>query len=311
MLHMAIYNKMTVLPLRYCYRQEQFSLPIGLGTDLTVENVEGLIRPEHFDLWRDYIPKKEREELASTKIGIVHRFSSQEHVGMSEAESQEKVHRAFVFLRLIRPTRERFSNVQLNLQDGQADVFSFGHPSPLTPNCPYLQVFNTFHEEHLEKVIRMLPKFLWFINSPLLYRTRAIRFFEAGYSQIADPLLQFVTWMIGIESFFSEDKGPVRERDLVSKIKDTIGSDTDIFSEAEIGLFPSKPARLRVREVLPDMLRLRNVAVHGVRVPASFDERKTVSPATHETVHYVDVLREAASFVLRNLVLEAVRKTNV
>jgi hypothetical protein len=306
---MTKYNKMTILPLRYYDRR--LTVPIGLGTDLTVENVGGMLRPELFDLWSDYVPKKELLDLSSTEIGIVHRFSSEDHIGKSEADSQEKVFKAFIFLRMIRPTRERYSNIQLSIRDGRPEVFSFAQPSPLTPNAPNLQVFNTFHQKHLEDAIRLLPKFLWFVSSPLLYQIRAVRFFEAGYSQVTDPMLQFITWMTGIESFISEDKAPLAGHDLMRKIAEKLGSGADIYSEAEVDLFPTRPTSLTVGEILPDMLKFRNHAFHGIRAPSSFDELKTISPATLEAVHYVEVLREAASFVLRNLALKAIKETNV
>ena len=258
---MAIYNKMTILPLHDC--DQRVTVPIGVGTDLTVENVEGILQPEHFDLWSDYVPKKEREDLNSTRIGIVHRFSSEDHTGKAEADSQDKVFKTFVFLRLIRPTRERFSNIQLSLRGGQPDVFSFAQPTPGTPNAPNLQVFNTFHQGHLERLIRQLPQFLWFSTPPPLYRIKAVRFFEAGYSQVTDPLLQFVTWMMGIGSFLSGDSGVVSRSALVRKIEEQLGSETDIYSEAEVDLFPDRPTPLAVGKILPDMLELRNLAVHG------------------------------------------------
>ncbi len=212
---MAIYNKMTILPLHDC--DQRVTVPIGVGTDLTVENVEGILRPEHFDLWSDYVPKKEREDLNSTRIGIVHRFSSEDHTGKAEADSQDKVFKTFVFLRLIRPTRERFSNIQLSLRGGQPDVFSFAQPTPVTPNAPNLQVFNTFHQGHLERLIR----------------------------------------------FLSGDSGVVSRSALVRKIEEQLGSETDIYSEAEVDLFPDRPTSLAVGKILPDMLELRNLAVHG------------------------------------------------
>jgi len=307
---MSIHNKMTIVPLHYC--EPGLNLPIGLGTDLTVESVEGFLRPEHFDLWRDYVPKKEREELSSARIGIVHRFSSAQLIGEPEADSQDRVFKAFVFLRLIRPTRQRFSNIQLRVSEGgQPDIFGFGSPAAVSPNVPNLQVFNTFHQVHLERLVGLLPKFLHFASPRHLYQTRAVRFFEAGYSQINDPLLQFITWAIGVESLLSEDKAPVSQRDLIRKIEEQIGPETDIYSEAEIETFPRTPVPLLVREVLPDIFELQNHAFHGVHWPSSFDERTTNSPATNEAVHYVDVLREAVSFVLRSLVLKAVKATNV
>lgn len=306
---MAIYDKMTMLPLHYC--DARLIVPIGIGTDLTVENVEGILRPENFDLWSDYISKKEREDISSAKIGIVHRFSSEDHIGRAEADSQDKVFRTFIFLRLIRPTREQFSNIQLSLKSGQPDVFSLAQQAPVTPNVPNLQMFNTFHQEHLEQLVRQLPKFLRFATPPPLYKIRAVRLFEAGYSQVTDPLLQFVTWMMGIESFLSEDAGPVESTALIRKIERQIGSTTDIYSEAEHDLFADRPRPLTIGEILPDMLKLRNVAVHGAAVPPSFDDRTTISPATREEIHYVDVLREGASFILRNLALKKIKETNV
>ena len=304
-------DKMTILPLHHCDWRWQLAVPIGIGTDVTVENVEGIFRPEHFELWSDYVPKKEREDLSSAKIGVVHRFSSEEHIGRAEADSQDKVWKAFIFLRLIRPTRERFSNVQLSLKDGQPDVFSFAQPNQVTPNAPNLQVFNTFHQKHLDRLVRELPKFLHFATPPPSHKIRAVRFFESGYSQVTDPMLQFVTWMMGIESFFWGDPNSFKTQTLIRRIEELIGSTTDIYSEAEADNFPSKPTPLPVGDILPDMFDLRNSAIHGGSVPSSFDDRTSTSPATHETVHYVDVLREGASFVLRKLALKEIKETNV
>lgn len=298
---------MTVVPLHYGDRE--LEMPIRMTGDFSVENVEGLLRPENFDLWRDYISKKERDDLTSTKIGLIHRFFSQEHIGKPEADSQDKVWKAFILLRILRPTRLQYSNIQLKIETGTPDVFSVTHAGPLTPNAPYLQVFNRIHEKHLTELGELLPRFLNFTLSAPWYQTRAIRYFESGYSQISDPLLQFLTWTTAIESFLAEDRNPVPDRDLLTRINELVGLQNDIFSESEAELFSSPPS-LTVADVLPDILVMRNNVSHGIRVPESFDGRSIISAATGETVHYADVLREATSFILRKLILSAVRGSN-
>jgi hypothetical protein len=305
---MPNHNKMTILPLHYC--DWNLHVPIKLADDLTVENVEGLLQPENFELWRDYITKKDRDELASTKVGIVHRFFSEEHLGKPEADSQDRIYKAFVLLRLIRPTRLNYSHIQLTVRDHQPDVFNVAHPPLLTPNAPYLQMFNFLHDQHLHQLAELLPNFLKFAASAPWHLTRSTRFFEAGYSQITDPLLQFVIWNIGIASFFSEDKEPLTDSALRHRIEQSVGAETDIFSESEIALFPTKPTPLPVKNLLLDMFEMRNCVVHGVRVPPRFDELTTNNPATGEAVHYVDVLREGVSFILRKLVLRSVKEVH-
>ena len=59
------------------------------------------------------------------------------------------------------------------------------------------------------------------------------------------------------------------------------------------------PKSIPVKDLLADILDMRNRVLHGVRIPPSFDARMTTSPATGQQVHYVDVLREGTSFMGR------------
>jgi hypothetical protein len=296
---------MTIVPLYHC--DPELSVPARINLDTTAESVRGLLRPEVFDLWRDYISKRDRDDLASMRIGLVHRFLSQEYVhSKPEADSSDLAYKAFLLLRLIKPTRSRFSRIQLALKEGQPDVFSFTQPGPTIPNTPNLETFNRINDSNVSQLSNLLPRFLKFADSAPWHLTRAARFFEAGYSQISDPLLQFTAWTTAIESFFSEDKAPLSKEELADKIRCRIDGATDIHSDVDVNLlaYPLKPVPLN--SLLPDIFEARNCVVHGVRIPPSFDERGSTSPATGEMVHYVDVLREGASFLLRKLLLKAI-----
>jgi hypothetical protein len=300
---------MTIVPLYCCDRD--LMVPARINADTTAESVRGLLQPQVFDLWRDYISKRDREDLASVSIGLVHRFLSQEYVRSKlEADSSDLAYKAFLLLRLIKPTRSRFSRIQLTLKEGQPDVFSFTQPELAIPNTPNLETFNTINDRDVLQLSDLLPRFLKFADLAPWHLTRAVRFFEAGYSQISDPLLQFMAWTTAIESFFSEDKAPLSQEELAGKIRGRIDGATDIYSDVDVNVlaYPLKPVPLN--SLLPDIFEARNCVVHGMRIPTSFDERGTTSPATGEKVHYVDVLREGASFVLRKLLLKAIGEIN-
>ena len=299
-------NKMTILPLHLSdWGIAPIPLPMRIAHDLTLDSIEGVLQPSNFDLWRDYVAKKERDDLSSTKAGVIHRFSSEGHIGKPEVDSQDRIYRTFVLLRLIRPTNERYSNIQVDFRTGASNVFGFAQPTSI-PNTPNTQTFNRFHTEHFAELSRLLPMFMDFLNSAPRNLIRAVRMFESGYSEIGDPLLQFVTWTIGMESLFSDDQYRPDDLDLVRRITKRIGADTNIYSEAEVELFPVRPDAVTIGKVLPDIIESRNRVVHGIGVPERFEEMHLTSPATGEAIHYVDVLREAASFILRKLILLAV-----
>ena len=235
------------------------------------------------------------------------RFSSGEHMGKAEVDSQDRVYRAFLLLRLVRPTNHRYSNIQIDFNAGAPNVFGFAQPMSI-PNTPNLETFNRIHRRHLLELSKLLPAFFSFVGSAPRNFIRAVRMYESGYSDINDPLLQFVAWTIGIESVLSGDQKRLTGAELVAQVIERLGADTNIYSDVEFELFPEAPPHTMIKDVLPDIIEARNHVVHGVGVPSRFDEIDLKSAATAEKIHYVDVLREAASFMLRGLILRAVEE---
>src|SRR5260370_33093190 len=129
-------NKATIVPLEWVHHDlaERMS-PLTLGPDLGVQNVKETLTSEHFKLWRDVLSSREREGLPKIKLAIVHRFFSEGHVGREEAESKLLCYRAFVALRLVKPTRSRFTAIQNKVtEEGEITVFGCSNPPtfPLT-----------------------------------------------------------------------------------------------------------------------------------------------------------------------------------
>jgi|ERR1700692_2628552 len=62
----------TLVPLHYTRRDLQRQLPIPMFDQTTVEYVGGLLKQQHFELWRDYISKHDREGFESMRVALVH-----------------------------------------------------------------------------------------------------------------------------------------------------------------------------------------------------------------------------------------------
>lgn len=66
-------------------------MPVQLSADLMAENIEGLLTPSNFELWHEYVSKKDRDNLSSARLGIVHRFSSQGLLPMVDLIEQSRL----------------------------------------------------------------------------------------------------------------------------------------------------------------------------------------------------------------------------
>lgn len=86
---MPTHNKMTILPLHYW--DWKINMPVQLSADLMAENIEGLLTPSNFELWHEYVSKKDRDNLSSARLGIVHRFSSQGLLPMVDLIEQSRL----------------------------------------------------------------------------------------------------------------------------------------------------------------------------------------------------------------------------
>lgn len=295
------FNKRSIVPLQWV--SERLSLPVKLSEDLSVERVSETLKPQHFDLWRDYLSAQEKDDLPRIDVGIVHRFFSKEHIGMPEERSKKYVYRLFLALRLIKPTRSRFSVIQYKItDDGAVDVFSFTHPDPALINSPDCESVNRVEDSDLVYLQQIFPRFeLLSANGPEHLR-RAVRYYEMGYGSIQEPEIQFLTWAMGIEAaVVSEEEKFPRRREVVDRVLALVPADTVVYADSPLNEFVNFPD-LTVGEALPEILLLRSRLAHGQWFTGRKPEvtRKTLSSST---LNYEEMLREAAPFILRRVIL--------
>lgn len=296
----ATFNKATISPLPWA--EQDIPVPFVLAGSLSIEDISKSVTPDHFGLWREYISQREREDLANLRLALVHRFFSLEHMGKDEQGSSDLVHRVFVALRIVKPTRTRFSTIQYKtLENGGIDVFSISH-APLTPiNAPDAESLNRVSAQDLLVLKNILPSFLQVAESGPAHLQRAIRYYETAYAQIQDPVIQFLTWAMGIEAVASGPESPKGRSLLLDRIYDLLDGRAWIYESSALNEFGDLP-RFSVRDVLPDIFKLRSRLVHGGGWPdwKSDTTRRTLSG---ERLGYAAILREAAAFVLRRLII--------
>jgi hypothetical protein len=299
------FRKATIIPVGHPSWELQLNEPYRITDSLTFEKVSGLLNADVFSLWRDWISQRERDNLGSIRFALLHYFNSTSQVGREEADSKDFGFKAFLCLRLIKPTKTNFEPIQVEFKDDpkkSIDVFSLAHPIDVWPNVPDAEALNSVTIKDIQRLRELLPAFLDLAkNGPENIR-RAVRHFNAGYSEVRDPTIQIVVWCMGIESLFSSNDREFSKPILLSRIDRAVGLKTNIYEVSPLNEFAEKPL-VEVGELIEDLFLLRNRFVHGQWIPAEWKAKYPRTSLSGEKVHYADVLRELASFVLRRGVL--------
>jgi hypothetical protein len=296
-------RKATFAPLDHLDWNFNLNEAAQLTKEINIEFISGIFGSEKFELWKDYIAKNELNSFLSARYALSHRFQSTAEIGLAESESLRLLETVFICLRVVKPTRARFSAVQTKeLGTGGIEVFSVSHPKNSALNIPDIESTNQITIADLRLLGRLVRPFLDVsANGPENLR-RAIRYFEEGYSQIFDPIVQIILWTAGIGSAFSEADEPISASRLIESIHQLIPPEIDIYAETPQREFLDIPP-FTIGRLLPDLFSLRNQLVHGGWIPDKWKTESARPSLSQALIPYADVLREAASFILRKTII--------
>ncbi len=304
------FKKATIIPVGYVSWDLELPRPIIIDESLTFENVENILKPELFNLWKDVVSKQEREDLGRTRYALVHRFISPGHVGREEAESDDLAFKIFLCLRLVKPTRSYFQRIQVRfLENGELDVFSFQHPS-LPPNVPDAESLNSIDLSDIRRLSSVLPSFLHLAAKGPENIRRAVRHFNVGYTELHDPTVQIVLWTMGIETLFASEGSQLSDEELIARVGELIGLSTDIYQGSPMREYMGERT-FTVGDLVGDLLILRNRFVHGQWIPADWKNKKVRGTISGGSINYADMLREASSFILRVAILRHLEQSGI
>jgi hypothetical protein len=102
------YRKATLVPIGHPAWDLHLHAPFQVADSLTFEKIEGWFYEELFSVWREQLSQRERDNLSSVRFALVHQFDSTGHIGREEADSSDFAFKAFLCLRLVKPTKNQF-----------------------------------------------------------------------------------------------------------------------------------------------------------------------------------------------------------
>src|SRR5579862_8114451 len=229
-------NKATMVPLQYSSWELELKEPFLVQQSTTIEDVKELLKPEDFKLWKDYISPRDRKNLASAHFGLVNRFVSKIHIGREEEESKELLHNSFVCLRVIRPTRSVYSAVQYKIVSPTAvDVIRFTRSHQALVNAPEGQTLSYFVLDDFRTLRRLLPAFLKLMDDEQNHMRRAVNLYEGGFSDVQEPSLQMIVWMMGVEAALSRggENEIVSQNKLSDRLAEVINLRDPLYEQVE------------------------------------------------------------------------------
>jgi hypothetical protein len=214
---MAVVLKATITPVYYVaeeYDDDNFSrlqqknLQFDLGCGVFLEDVSSLMQTADFSLWaHEHLSKDDVQRLQGWKYALVHRYESEENLQSSpEEESRLLVHRAFIGVRIVRPSSKPYEYVQGRItSSGNLDPSGFSRAANWSIPVPQRDRLGIIRYADAENVGRILPVLLEAYSLQCKPVTRAIRLLELGYNADGFDAKQLL-WTTGLDGLFTSSR---------------------------------------------------------------------------------------------------------
>ena len=273
-------------------------LPFEVGPGVFLADVHEQMKSADYSLWaRDYLSKEDVKELQGWHYALVHYFDAEEYLtSKPEEDSRELVHRVFVALRLVRPSWVPYQYLRAVVRpDGSFHPggFSKAEGRLTVSSC---DAANSIRKRDAQLLRTIVPTLLRTYETDCAPVKRAIRILELGYISEFFDVKQLI-WATALDGLFTSAKHWGSE--LASRrIQHLIGPDTRVYEQADFASYMLVPS-LTIRQVVPDIYKLRNRFAHGEWVPKEFLDRPGYSGKAGQNLNYADVLLEATGIILR------------
>jgi hypothetical protein len=289
--------------------------------NLTIENVSHLITAKTFSLWKMdcNISKDTADALEDVDFAIVHRYSSPvERDTELDQRSTELVDFASSCLSLIRPTRRsRAMHIPgVIRRDGTLDPQGFSAREDLA-DVPEIQKLFVTRKEDIDLLASVLPEFMQLYQKDEDGKLKdeyepirmAVQLYGEGYS-LSYWKARHILWWSAIEALYGdgEDTTPARIYAFFGDKKLVDGYNCIIYEKGDIPscYYPSSECLHTLGEMVPIIYDVRNFSAHGQKVPDS--HFRSMSHPFGQDAIGLDVLAEAATFIIRKTVIEIVRR---
>jgi hypothetical protein len=282
------------------------------GENLTVEDVSQMITPDTFTVWQQDC------FLANATFAVAHRYSSPTDRDPDlDQHSADLVHSAVACLGLIRPTRRsRAGKITGTVKlDGRLEPQSFDAYEPA--EVPEVQKLFTIRRRDVETLKMILPEFLRIYekdcDGKLTDQYEPLRMAMQLYGE-AYALhywkARHILWWAAIESLYgnAEKAATARTFSFFGNKSSINGYRCSIYEKGDVPScfgYQTPEAVHTLGEMVPRLYKVRNASAHGQKVPDLYFGH---IPHPFGTAPGLDVLAEAATFVIRKTLTEILRR---
>jgi hypothetical protein len=183
---MGLIKKITIAPIYLETEPDKGGveghLPYLIGHGISLVNVNQYLQSADFNWASDALSKNRVERLKEWRYGLFHEYEAEEWLQSTpEAESENLVHRAFLGLRIIRPTFKRYEYLQARVRDtDKIEPARFTHVDEHIP-APVIDTVNRIRLQDALVLKQVLPTLLQVDESTCLPVHLAMQNLEVGY----------------------------------------------------------------------------------------------------------------------------------
>jgi hypothetical protein len=294
---------------------DQSVLPFGVVDDVRIENVSPLIRPGTFDHLKAMLGQDVVEKMERVRYGLIFRYGATTAIdGETPGDDSEQHRRAEYYvrkiaacLRLVRPMRQRALLMRGTVRsDGTLDVTGSDIPPLHIIEVPEVQKLFHLRNSDCEALRLCVREFLRGMKGGFWKFRMSVQFHDLGYFQTLDWRARYLLWCSAIESIYTtHNREHQGKRVATARIKWFLGENTPIYGPGDL-TDPLRDPHITVGQIVGDLYDVRNYLAHGDRIPNPFFT-DILRSGFNGGVARMDVLLEAASFIVRSTLLKVLR----
>jgi len=293
------------------------SLPFDVTESVRIEAIHERLREDAFDHAKKQLGEEVVQSLKDVRYALVHRYNPEPILDPAtnkiigepfrSQQSDILIREIAACLRIIRPMRQRALPIRGGIRDdGTFDVTGFDVPTLHLLEVPEVQKLFALRNQDADNLRQYAPSFLRAMRGEFWKFRMAVQFHELGHFQSLDWKARYLLWCSAIESIYTSHNWE-HQGSLVatSRIRWFLGENTSTYAPGDISRLLRDP-HITVDMVVDDLYEMRNFMAHGDKVPDRFFS-DILRDGFNDGVNKVEVLIEAASFIIRTSLLKILR----
>ena len=245
-------------------------LPFTVLPNVTIEDVSSFINEEAFQWAKSALGSEDFKTLTKMRYAITYRYQTV-HINRGDEDATAEVYITNIAacLRLIRPMRQTSLVMQGQVtQEGTFDLQHFDHPILL--EVPEVQKLFHLRKDDLGLLKLLVPSYLTAMMGEYWKIRLAIQYHDGGHWEDRFWKPRFTLWVSGVDALYATHDSDHSGRLVVSeRVKHFLGADTNIYEPGDIRSYLPQ-AQFTVAEIIDDVYEVRNLIVHGERVPTKY-----------------------------------------